>query len=87
MWSDARQVAEALFSHSIASWPASWEVVQVAAHTFNRTANGKGASFGIARTRSALLELQANGYVRRRRSWGTPYSYWLTERGIEWLTK
>lgn len=85
MWTDARQVAETLHERQITRYGVSWDVMQIAAHTFQRTAAGRGRSFGVERTRRALKELQANGYIRRRRSWGDPYLYWLTEEGIEWL--
>lgn len=84
-FADQRAVAEAMLSYGVTDWISSREPVQIAAHTFNRTHNGRGASFGVERTRRCLRELQTEGYVRRRRSWGTLYSYWLTEKGIEWL--
>lgn len=85
--SERRDVLEAMLTYHWRSAQLGAEVETIAAHTFRRTANGRGSSYGVARTRACLKAemMEVPRRVARRRSWGTPYQYYLTEEGIEWL--
>jgi hypothetical protein len=78
---DESEVLRALYYAAARHEYSGQTVEQVQQRTANHTAHGRGAQLGLARIRSALAGLRDQGLVNRRRHWGMPYRYWLTDDG------
>jgi hypothetical protein len=85
--SERRHVLEVLNSIGARSMMSGRYIGSIQQHTARQTASGRGGQYGVQRVRTCLNEAIADGHVKRYRSWGSEYTYWLTDEGIAWLTQ